>query len=634
MSLSRQRNASSVHGRRLAPHRPEFSMGGWYPFPYVRNDVWEYIVPMSSPETSVQNLIAHWRQGEIIDRSTLFFGIEGIFRNDQIGNGVVSHMFVNFIFSRGGGIYAEVVIQSLVLKDDKKVVFSAFVWICTLIGNTIATPGRTCSAWRKGKLMTHLKRSWNLLEWFLIMFGWIIIMAFVMERWSMRKFHEHYSTYSKARKTSPASELESLDIGWMNTIHTNLYNAGLIDSFLVSLVANYHIFLILRFFVASRGQRRLAIVVKTFQHAAIDLVHLFAVVCLFFFAYVMAGHILFGSRMPRFATVEGALAYVIQIVLQKEFDFHKLSEENFWTAAVWVYSFVVLVVLVMVNIVLAMIYDHYGEVRREVSDDDSMWFTAARIWSQIHNFNNWAPNFDLLLATKSTGTDRISVKGFKQKMPGICQAQVAYLFLKAKQKVELDMTRGGRNAVTEAMACVLIGVANLVAAVKLTSHGGYHQAVGGDPANFGDLSCGGEITTLDATDELIVGPDGQPHWLKIGLLPFLEKQAVFLKRVQRQIAIIESKMWSIGVGKDIPPCPCAKPANPMDEDSDIVEPLIYAPRSAERPEAGQQVKRQAPLAGPPPTCKMPEGIGKSALSQPGSLENDLRAACLRELRFL
>ena len=40
--------------------------------------------------------------------------------------------------------------------------------------------------------------------------GWIIIMAFVMERWSMRKFHEHYSTYSKARKTSPASELESL----------------------------------------------------------------------------------------------------------------------------------------------------------------------------------------------------------------------------------------------------------------------------------------------------------------------------------------------------------------------------------------------------------------------------------------
>merc|ERR1719316_1004378 len=123
-----------------------------------------------------------------------------------------------------------------------------------------------------------------------------------------------------------------------------------------------------------------------------DLFHLLLVGIVIFIAYVIAGHILFGKRIEEFSTVEGALAYTMQILLQREFDFQRLSMEDFWTVCIWVYTFVILVVLVLVNIVLAMIFDTYGEVRANVNDKDSIISTIRRIIVQGKIGQRWFSN--------------------------------------------------------------------------------------------------------------------------------------------------------------------------------------------------------------------------------------------------
>lgn len=570
-------NEASAPVRELRGSRAEFKLGSWIPYAYPQKDYWQIIVPMSTPEFEAKALVDDWQKGQVIDRSTLFFSVEAILRNENIGNGMVSHNFINFVFSRGGHIYVEVSIQSVVLKDEYSTLFFAFVWVVTLVANSIGTPARTCAAFKRKKLCTHLKRFWNLLEWFLTLYGWLIVLSFMMERWGTRKFNTQYKEYARDRPGTPAAELEAFDTKWFTKFRQNLYYTTTIDSFLMTNVAYYHVFLILRFFVASRGQPRLAIVVNTMRDASVDLAHLFIVFGIIFIAYVISGHILFGRRMENFSTVEGALAYTIKIVLEKQFEFLKLTEQDFWTALIWVYTFVLLVVLVLVNIVLAMIFDTYGEVRGHITEDDSLLHTFRRIALQIRMGSKWVSNKELLYASKECTKDVINAETLKSLCPGITTGQIGHLFQKAHLKVETMMTQGNKNALPEAIASVLIGIAALQDGVKV-------MRSGAPPKKYSCVSKSTVVQKIDMTaleemeddeeeENYVTDTHGQPIWVKEGLLPFLKKQHKFFDEARHEVDALEIKMQGLGAGNNIPACPYPKPADPLDE-TDVNEPFL------------------------------------------------------------
>lgn len=574
--------SASESDRRLRITRPEFSSGGWIPYAFSADDAWEYIVPIGMPEVDVISLIDSWEKGQIFDESTKFVAIELLTVNDNLHQGLVSHTFIDFLFSRGGHIYVEVIVQSLVRKSSMLAAGLGFLWIITLLGNTIGTPARTFAAFRRGKLRSHLKRFSNLLEWCLTIFGWCIVLAFIQERFCMRKFNKQLKDYGQDREAFATNDpaLLQFDTREFQKIQATVLNEGNLDTWLLLFVGYYHVLLILRFVVASRGQPRIAIVINTIYHSATDLLHLFFVGSIIVISYVVAGHILFGKRVEPFSTLEGSLAYTLRIMLAKEFDFQRLTTEDFWTVCIWVYTFVILVVLVLVNIVLAMIFDTYGEVRGTITKSDSIMATIKRIAVQMRLGNAWVSNKQLLSASRKVPTPVISAHQLKEALPGIGKEQVRYIYEQCESKVQNMMTAGNKNALPEAIASVLIGISTLQDGLKVVRTGVpppkyqicsrktrvlLEESVPAHSSSALDL--------LGDSDNFVTTESGQPFWVKQALVPYLRTQGKFLEKLCDELASTEAKLQSQGIGQNIDPCPYPEPGLPWEDNPDIIEPF-------------------------------------------------------------
>lgn len=438
----------------------------------------------------------------------------------------------------------------------------------------------------------------------------------------MRKFNHQYKDYREERPKIAADQLQQFDIGWFDKIHQNIYNTGTIDGNLLFLVANFHLFLILRFFMASSGQPRLAIVVNTMRTAAVDLLHLFIVFGIIFFAYVISGHILFGRRMDQFATLEGSIAFAIGIVLMKEFDFQTLTQQDFITSCIWVYTFVVLVVLVLINIILAMIFDTYGEVRSHVLASDSLGFTFKRIFNQMRLAHVWMSNADILTTVRNVSetSDRVSMEELKEKMPDISNEQLLYLFNQSKSKVDSDMTVGNRNALAEAVASILMGIASLKDGVAVMDprkreSDGKMGALISTPSGrkFEGQESFGSDKDVEDDSKLIVDAEGQPIWLKNALLPFLDQQKISFSRVYDDLYSVESQMIGRGIDAKIPKTGYPKPADPKKTNESLILPWSAQEQASYRQlnAVGEDLIRKDMIASPPPASGVPPCIGKT-----------------------
>lgn len=153
--------------------------------------------------------------------------------------------------------------------------------------------------------------------------------------------------------------------------------------------------LIFRFFTSFRVQPRLAIVTNTLKATIIDLAHFLVVFCPTFFAYAVSGNVLFGRRIEQFSTIQGSIGICLRIVFENEYEWLQLSEEFFYSTAVWAWSFLIMVVMIMLNMVLAIVLDIYNEVRATTDASETifrfMWQTALH----LRKFKQWIGDRDL-----------------------------------------------------------------------------------------------------------------------------------------------------------------------------------------------------------------------------------------------
>merc|ERR1719253_1552819 len=238
-----------------------------------------------------------------------------------------------------------------------------------------------------------------------------------------------------------------------------------LDMYTQMVVALFHIILVCRFFLAARGQPRLAVVLSTIRKASVDLFHLLIVFMIIFIAYTVSGHILFGRRLQEFATFQGAFARCFQIVMEREYTWTEFTEEDLWTATIWVWSFLLLVVLVLVNIFLAMIFDTYGDVRSSVGHSATLWQTTKIVATHLKHTlrfgsesQKWVPNRQLVQAVKAMQCQYVTPWMVKDAFPGISNRQVNYIFNLGKNRLETMLLRGNKSSLPAVIASILLGV--------------------------------------------------------------------------------------------------------------------------------------------------------------------------------
>jgi len=327
----------------------------------------------------------------------------------------------------------------------------------------------------------------------------------------------------------------------------------------------------------SQGQPRLAIAVKTLSRVAVDLAHLCLVFLLIFSAYLMSGHILFGRRMEEFSTIKGALGFCLQIVFQREYAWEKFSTQDLGTTMLWVCTFMFLCVLVVVNIVLAIVFNTYGSVRVNLLPTDTIWHAAALWFSKLKHVPHWESNHSLLttLSSLSDG-EPMTAKRLRTLYPNMCQEQISFLFNQAKQKLLTGVVNGNPNLVAISIVSIFLGVEDLRAGICVVK-GKTTEEIGRQP--FGEGSKVPEVKDKTAEEvrrqQVSEVPEAMPDWTKDGLQRHLETTRLQMQKMMLQMEEIEAKLTKRGIGDDNDAdFPLAKPVGPrFGRNLDLTNPM-------------------------------------------------------------
>mmetsp|Transcript_57381 Transcript_57381/g.105987 ORF Transcript_57381/g.105987 Transcript_57381/m.105987 type:complete len:847 (-) Transcript_57381:141-2681(-) len=138
----------------------------------------------------------------------------------------------------------------------------------------------------------------------------------------------------------------------------------------------YVLLLVVKFFEAFSAVPRLAVITKTLQMAAWDLVHFLLVFGLIFVSYATGAFFLFGQKLLEWSSPGRALNTSFR-ALMGDFAFQDMYTVAPVSSTIWFWSYMTLVFLVSLNMLLAIIMDTYCEVK-ERSQNNADLVTAVR----------------------------------------------------------------------------------------------------------------------------------------------------------------------------------------------------------------------------------------------------------------
>lgn len=139
-----------------------------------------------------------------------------------------------------------------------------------------------------------------------------------------------------------------------------------------------------RFFKAFAAQPRLGLVVNTLAQAFTDIYHFGVVFLAVFMGYVVSGMLLFGEELDEFSYFGRSMMSCWRLLLG-DFDFQELEQVGRAWAACWFWSFTILVLQLMLNMLLAVIMDVYTLVKSNASNSETVFSQSVELWKRYRN---------------------------------------------------------------------------------------------------------------------------------------------------------------------------------------------------------------------------------------------------------
>merc|ERR1719245_2285129 len=129
------------------------------------------------------------------------------------------------------------------------------------------------------------------------------------------------------------------------------------------------------------------------------------------------------------------MGYCLQIVFQREYNYDLMTQENLTAVTFWIVTFVVMLILIMVNLMLAMIFDSYGVVRDGVLKEQTMWNLCRRLLTQFRLQSAWSSNTDLMVKLSTLPVeDSPTLASVKMMFPDIAETQLDIVFQHATNR--------------------------------------------------------------------------------------------------------------------------------------------------------------------------------------------------------
>lgn len=507
--------------------------GDLLPAEHGKPTTYEYTFPVTMSLEEVTTFVQEsLRDAQVIRPDVRYFRAETIVTNEYMGDGLVTHLQVTFLFNRVGTIFTEAKFQTISLTFAASPL--AFLgWTICLVFETFNLIRQMIAAKLAGKFRDYWSVH-NIIDTWLFVCAWIIMAVFVYDRILMSSFKAEWESIEERRHAAGEGELEEINRQWYNTLSSMADQCGFVGSYLLIFVADYHIFFIVRILLASRGQARLALVVTTMSRGLVDMLHLGVVIAIIFVPYTISGHILFGRQLEEFSTLGGSLGYLLQMLFQRNYEWSMLTEASLIAAGLWVITFMVLVVLVLTNLVLAMVFDIYAHVRSGMDEKDTVLRSFRLITNKFRNLSVWVRTMDLLRAIQGLDAgSNIDKDALLSLFPHMCQVQVDSIFDDAKRLLTTTVSRQNQKyLLPEAIACMLIHIDALRESLEDLYTEREESARSGSPCVRGGRA---------------PEPDAQhPPWIGFGLLPHLKEEVGNLDALCQELADIEGMLQGCG----------------------------------------------------------------------------------------
>lgn len=199
-----------------------------------------------------------------------------------------------------------------------------------------------------------------------------------------KTFFISYSNISSPGENNNKGEIEEYHNQW-GAIIDDIIDMSESKQLQSNLLFWYAVILMMRFFKSFQGQPRLAQISKTMATALTDIVHWLIIFVVIFLNFSIGGHILFGSTLREWSTLWYAINTTFK-ALMGDFDFSAMYDVAPLTASIWFWSFMIVTVFILLNLLMAIIFDHYMILKDKCGTTMGLG-TQIAMWYQETEWN-------------------------------------------------------------------------------------------------------------------------------------------------------------------------------------------------------------------------------------------------------
>jgi hypothetical protein len=242
---------------------------------------------------------------------------------------------------------------------------------------------------------------WNVVDWINIALCWLQVAAWIdtVSKMNVEAFSDLMDDDYKINV-----DLMALTESELTILTDALQDLRVRYWFLQLTMAINTVSVVAKFFKSFQSNVRLKTVSDTFSNAFVDFCHFIIMFVTIFVPFVIIGHILFGSDLTEFASVTASINTGIMCLFGEFEWFLDESPANFASQlpsgmpkiaiSIWFVTFMFMIFLVLLNILLAIIIEHYTEVFEEIEyevDKPPVWKQAWAYWLQSRDTRGFLP---------------------------------------------------------------------------------------------------------------------------------------------------------------------------------------------------------------------------------------------------
>jgi len=296
---------------------------------------------------------------------------------------------------------------------------------------------------------------WNIVDWLSIFMGIVSISVWTLCCQAMNKETIQSLLTEVDHKLVLKPGIMSLSASQLVPLREDFLNVISLMSLLRVLVAINACTIMMKFFKAFQANPRLQLVTNTMVNAAEDIFHFSVVLLAVFLGFAVTGHILFGNDITQFRTFAVSLDTCF-IVLMGDFGWYAAESESdlglssglpYEVLAVWFWLYMIFVLMILLNMLLAIILIHYQGLVDQIKldlDVPALWEQTRRFIAHAKKTKGMVPLEHLVCLLEDDDTpchpsERVSTESLQEAFPGMGEDQADHLMEWLKEEARKSL---------------------------------------------------------------------------------------------------------------------------------------------------------------------------------------------------